>query len=127
MSNYNPNTYTVGDADARPWGKWEVIAVYQKNGEDYVEKHITVKPTGSLSLQSHELRREKWTVVSGKLRVTLNNEIFDLTEGQSADIQVCEKHRMENPFDTDVLVHEIQMGKCMESDIIRYEDSYGRV
>lgn len=126
MSNYDPNNYKVGDADTRPWGKWEVIALYDKDGEEYVEKHITVNPTGILSLQSHDLRREKWTVVKGKLRVTLGEDVFDLDEGQSVDIPVKVKHRMENPFEQDVLVHEIQMGECKESDIIRYEDSYGR-
>ncbi len=126
MSNYDPNNYKVGDSDIRPWGKWEVVGFYQKDGEDYVEKHITVTPTGILSLQSHKLRREKWTVLKGKLRVTLNDNIIDMSEGESIDIPANAKHRMENPFNEDVVVHEIQMGECKESDIIRYEDAYGR-
>ena len=83
-SNYDPNNYKVGDSDIRPWGKWEVVGFYQKDGEDYVEKHITVTPTGILSLQSHKLRREKWTVLKGKLRVTLNDNIIDMSEGESS-------------------------------------------
>lgn len=126
MLNYDPEKYSVGDSDNRIWGKWEVIAVYQKNGEEYVEKYLTVKPGCGLSLQKHDLRREKWTVVKGNLRVTLNDDTIDLSEGESVDIPLYAKHRMANPFDTDVVVHEIQMGKCKESDIIRYEDSYGR-
>lgn len=124
--NYNPDAYNVGDADTRPWGKWEVIGISEKDGEQHVEKHITVIPGGILSYQSHELRREKWTVVKGRLRVTLNDQIIDLNEGQSIDIPLKAKHRMANPFEEDVVVHEVQMGICKESDIIRYEDSYGR-
>lgn len=125
-TNYNENEYTVGDSDTRPWGAWEVLAVREENGEQVVEKKITITPDGILSLQSHKFRREKWTVLSGKIRVTRDDEIIDLETGQSIDIPQGAKHRMANPFDDIATVHEIQMGQCMESDIIRYEDKYGR-
>lgn len=126
QQSYNPDVYNVGDSDTRPWGKWEVIKVLDKEGEQHVEKRITVTPGGILSYQSHELRREKWTVLKGRLRVTLDGKIIDLNEGESIDIPLKAKHRMANPFDKDVLVHEVQMGTCKESDIVRYEDNYGR-
>ncbi len=126
QTNYNENKYHIGDHDQRPWGTWEVTDVRKENNEDVIEKKITVNPTGILSLQSHKYRREIWTVLSGKIRVTLNDKILDLNKGETIHIPLGAKHRMANPFHEEAIIHEIQIGKCMESDIIRYEDQYGR-
>ena len=126
MSDYNPNEYTVGDADNRPWGRWEVTAVGTENGEQKVEKKITVNPGAVLSLQSHELRREEWTVIEGEIQVTCNEDVFALQKGQTTHIPLHAKHRMANTTDKPAVVHEIQRGTCKEADIKRYEDKYGR-
>ena len=43
-------------------------------------------------------------------------------------IPVGIKHRLENTGNDDLVVIEVQTGtSCAEEDIVRYEDSYGRV
>lgn len=118
--------YIVGETDTRPWGSWEVLETGTDNGEEYCIKKITVTPGGILSLQSHELRREEWTVLDGVLEVTRNDEILTLQAGEKVNIPCGAKHRMANRGTVDAVVHEIQRGICREDDIVRYEDIYGR-
>lgn len=118
--------YSKGESDIRPWGSWEVLDSGFDGVEDYCVKKIIVAPGGILSLQSHNHRREQWTVLAGTLTVTLDTEIFDIVAGETVDIPLQAKHRMANKTDTPVVVLEIQRGECHEEDIIRYEDVYGR-
>jgi mannose-6-phosphate isomerase len=109
--------------DRRPWGFYEVLS--EKN--DHKVKRITVNPGKRLSLQSHEKRSEHWVVVTGRGVVTLNNNIFELGEGQSVDIVKGAAHRILNPGETPLVFIEIQMGDYFgEDDIIRLEDDFGR-
>ena len=94
----------------------------------YISKIITVKPHSSLSLQSHNYRQEHWVVIKGNPVVTLENIKKEYTFGQSIDIPVKTKHRLENLTDDFVEILEIQMGDVLdEDDIIRFEDAYNRV
>lgn len=123
---YTPDRFHVGDHDTRPWGKWEVTAVRQENGEQHVEKHLTVNPNAILSLQSHKLRREVWTVLEGKIEATRGDEVITVSKGETIEIPRGAQHRIANPFSETAIVHEIQRGICREDDIERYEDKYGR-
>jgi mannose-6-phosphate isomerase-like protein (cupin superfamily) len=129
--NTNPDLasmpgYRPGETDTRPWGTWEVLETGEENGEEYCIKRITVNPGGVLSLQSHAMRREEWTVEDGTLEVTRHEAIILLQAGEKIDIPLGAKHRMANRSDKPVVVHEIQRGVCREDDIVRYEDIYGR-
>jgi len=116
-------SYCVGDADARPWGKWEVIAV----GEGYICKEITVLSGAILSLQSHQHRSEHWVVLSGVAEVTLNEDTFTLSKNETVFVPSGVKHRIANPDTLDLVFVEIQVGKVLdENDIERFEDRYGR-
>lgn len=107
----------------RPWGHYESV----NDGERFQVKHIEVKPGASLSLQMHHQRAEHWVVVSGKARVTRDEEVFELEVNQSTYIPVGAKHRLENPGDTPLKIIEIQSGSYLgEDDIVRFEDNYGR-
>lgn len=119
--------YTIGERDTRPWGSWEVLDAGTENGEEYCVKTITVIPNGILSLQSHEFRREEWTVLEGVLEVTRDDAIIVLHAGEQISIPQGAKHRMANRGNVTAVVKEIQRGICREDDIIRYEDVYGRV
>ena len=47
---------------------------------------------------------------------------------ENIDIPVKAIHSLQNPYETDIEVIEIQMGDDLsENDITRYEDMYGRV
>lgn len=121
--------YTIGESETRPWGAWEVLDLGTENGpngiEEFCIKKITVNPGGILSLQSHKLRREEWTVLEGDLEVTRNHEILNLKAGDTVEIPCGAVHRMANRSDRPAIVKEIQRGVCSEDDIIRHEDVYG--
>ena len=109
---------------ARPWGYYDSI----DRGERFQVKRITVRPGAKLSLQKHYHRAEHWIVVSGAALVTKGSEIFLLTENQSTYIPIGETHRLENPGKTDLEMIEVQAGSYLsEDDIVRLEDTYGRV
>jgi len=109
---------------ARPWGCYDSI----DRGDRFQVKRITVRPGAKLSLQKHHHRAEHWIVVSGTALVTKGNETFLLTENQSTYIAIGETHRLENPGKTDLEMIEVQSGSYLgEDDIVRFEDSYGRL
>lgn len=109
---------------ARPWGTYESL----ENGSRFQVKHIVVKPGGRLSLQMHHHRAEHWVVVDGTARVTCDENVFILKEGESTFIPLGAKHRLENPGKTPLHLIEVQAGSYLgEDDIVRFDDVYGRV
>ena len=109
--------------DHRPWGWFESLAL----GDCFQVKRICVKPGAALSLQSHKHRSEHWIVVEGTAKVTVEDKIKLVTEGQSVYVPIGAKHRMENPGQIPMLLIEVQIGTYLsEDDIIRYEDVYAR-
>lgn len=113
----------------RPWGKFKVI----DSDLDFVVKHLIVFPKGKTSIQSHVGREEFWTVSSGTATVVFGNSLTELEKkilnvGDSFHVPFGKIHRIENNSDKDVHIIEIWKGNHLsESDIIRYEDIYGRV
>ena len=109
--------------DYRPWGWFESLAL----GDRFQVKRICVKPGAALSLQSHECRSEHWIVVEGTAKVTIEDEVKLVTEGQSVYVPIGAKHRMKNPGRSLMVLIEVQIGTYLgEDDIIRYEDIYKR-
>ena len=110
-------------SDRRPWGWFETLAT----GERFKVKRIVVLPGAALSLQSHRFRAEHWIVVEGSACVTLGDKVLTMGENQSVYIPLGEKHRLENPGDTPMVLIEVQTGSYFgEDDIIRYSDVYAR-
>ena len=108
----------------RPWGYYTCLA----EGEGYLTKVIGVAPKQKLSIQSHNHRSEHWVVLEGKALVILNDEEHYLEAGQSIDIPLQAKHSLQNPYEKELKIIEVQKGDYIsEDDIIRYEDVYGRV
>jgi mannose-1-phosphate guanylyltransferase/mannose-6-phosphate isomerase len=108
----------------RPWGTYRTIHM----GERVQVKHITVKPGGKLSLQLHHHRAEHWVVVKGTARIVRGDETLMLTENQSTYIPLGAQHRLENPGRIPLHLIEVQSGSYLgEDDIVRLEDTYGRV
>ena len=109
--------------DYRPWGWFESLAL----GERFQVKRIYVKPGAALSLQSHNHRSEHWIVVEGLAKVTIEDKIKILNEGQSAYVPLGAVHRLENPGKIPLSLIEVQIGSYLgEDDIMRYEDNYSR-
>jgi mannose-1-phosphate guanylyltransferase/mannose-6-phosphate isomerase len=108
----------------RPWGWYDSI----DEGRRFKVKRIQVKPGASLSLQKHHHRAEHWIVVKGTAEITIGNRVLMLTENQSTYIPLGEIHRLANPGSIPLEIIEVQSGTYLgEDDIIRFDDSYGRV
>ncbi|HLP82568.1 MAG TPA: mannose-1-phosphate guanylyltransferase/mannose-6-phosphate isomerase [Nitrosomonas sp.] len=108
----------------RPWGWYEWI----DRGERFQVKRIMVKPGEKLSLQMHHHRAEHWVVVSGTAKVTVEDKEMLFAENQSTYIPLGKPHRLENPGKIPLHLIEVQSGAYLgEDDIVRFEDSYGRM
>jgi len=110
--------------DQRPWGNFTVL----DEGDEFKVKRIEVLPNKRLSYQKHSRRAEHWFVVRGTAKVTLNDAEILVKTGEAIDIRLGDKHRVENPDSTELLVFiETQTGDYFgEDDIVRFEDDFGR-
>ena len=85
-------------------------------------------PGQKLSVQSHNHRSEHWVVLEGKALVIKDGQSFDVNAGDSIDIPLGMKHSLQNPYEKELKIIEVQKGDYIsEDDIVRYEDRYGRV
>ena len=117
-SNMKKNTFH------RPWGKY--INLY--SGKGFLLKELIINPKSSISLQKHNYRSERWTIISGKPRITINKKNFFKKPNETAFIPKGAVHRIENFYDKPVQIVEVQTGSTLkETDIVRYKDVYGRV
>tara|TARA_Y100000590_G_scaffold264563_1_gene297273 strand:+ start:950 stop:2155 length:1206 start_codon:yes stop_codon:yes gene_type:complete len=108
----------------RPWGKY--INLY--SGKGFLLKELVINPKSSISLQKHNFRSERWTIISGMPKITINKSKFFKKPNETAFIPQGAIHRIENKFDKPVQIVEVQTGPILkETDIIRYKDVYGRV
>jgi mannose-1-phosphate guanylyltransferase/mannose-6-phosphate isomerase len=108
----------------RPWGSYEGITM----GDRFQVKLITVNPGAILSLQMHHHRAEHWIVVKGTAKITKGEEEFLLGENESTFIPLGVTHRLENSGVIPLELIEVQSGSYLgEDDIVRFEDTYGRV
>ena len=108
----------------RPWGKF--INLF--HGKNFLLKELVINPKSSISLQKHNFRSERWTIISGKPRITINKNKFFKKEKETVFIPKGSIHRIENIYKEPVQIAEVQMGQILkESDIVRYKDVYGRI
>jgi len=108
----------------RPWGKY--VNLFE--GKKFLIKELTVNPKSSISLQKHHHRSEHWMITQGKPKITINRNKFFKVKGSSVFIPSGAIHRIENLFNKPVKIIEVQTGNILkESDIVRYQDIYGRI
>jgi len=108
----------------RPWGWYDSI----DEAARFKVKRIQVNPKASLSLQKHHHRAEHWIVVKGTAEVTCGDQVTLLTENQSIYIPLGTVHRLSNPGLMPLEIIEVQSGSYLgEDDIVRVQDSYGRI
>ena len=108
--------------DVRPWGRWEEYL----NEPGYRVKRIVVNPGQRLSLQKHALRSEHWAIVQGVGKLTLDGNVREIGPGDALHIPLGAVHRVQNDGEEFLVIIETQMGICVEDDIERLEDDYGR-
>ncbi len=108
----------------RPWGKYTNLF----EGKEFLIKELYVKPKGILSLQKHHHRAEHWLVTQGNAKITLNKDIIIKKPGEHIFIPLEAIHRVQNSGKKPVKIVEAQVGSILkETDIVRYQDVYGRV
>jgi len=108
----------------RPWGSY----VNLFDGKEFLIKELYVKSKGILSLQKHHHRAEHWVVTQGKPKITLNKRYFTMKPDETIFIPLGSIHRIENPYKKPVKIIEAQVGSILkETDIVRFQDIYGRV
>lgn len=118
----------MGETVERPWGSYRLLS----NLGLWWIKIIKIRLGQRLSYQSHQLRTEHWTIMSGTGRVWLEQKegIFkmDVFPGDMIDVKYNQKHRIENTsLDEDLIFCEVALGEANEDDIKRFSDDYGRV
>ena len=108
----------------RPWGKFTNLF----EGKEFLIKELYVKSKGILSLQKHHHRAEHWLVTQGNARITLNKANIIKKPGEYIFIPLKAIHRVQNSGKKPVKIVEAQIGSILkETDIVRYQDVYGRV
>ena len=109
----------------RPWGFYKTTFL----NEYSQSKIIKINPKGILSLQEHKRREEYWVVINGVGEVTVGESVKRIESGNFIYIPKGCKHRLVNTSQKDsLMLAEVQLGDYFgEDDIIRYEDSYGRI
>jgi mannose-1-phosphate guanylyltransferase/mannose-6-phosphate isomerase len=108
----------------RPWGNYKNFF----KGQNFLLKELTVNKKSSISLQKHRHRAEYWVVTGGKPKITIGKKIFFKKINDSVFIPKGSIHRIENIYNTPVKIIEAQLGSILkETDIVRYQDEYGRV
>ena len=108
----------------RPWGNYKNFF----RGEKFLLKELTINKKSSISLQKHYHRSEHWTITKGKPKITIGKKIFFKKINESVFIPKGSVHRIENIYRKPVKIVEAQLGsRLKESDIVRYQDIYGRI
>lgn len=124
LKKQNDNAHLIHKTVYRPWGFYTVLA----QGKGFLSKLIHVNTDQRLSVQSHNHRSEHWVVLSGKAKVILDGKEHILPTGQSIDVPLNAIHSLQNPYEEELEIIEVQLGELLiEDDIVRYEDIYGRV
>lgn len=92
--------------DNRPWGIREIL----KKEPGFRVRKITIFAGLKLSNHMHNKRNENYTVVSGILTIELDNEVVEIHEGESYNIEPNVMHLLRNNTDEDVIIIEVDTG-----------------
>ncbi len=115
----NSDEHKIHKTVERPWGNYTVL----EEGSGYKIRRIVINPKGKVSSHMHYHTSEHWVVVSGTVRVTRGNEVFDVHLNESTYIPMSTKHRLENNGVIPAQIIEVQNGEYLEEDdIIRFAD-----
>ena len=125
MYNKNKNKYIKKkNIYYRPWGRYTNLF----EGKDFLIKELFIKSKGILSLQKHHHRAEHWLVSQGNPKITLNKRNVKKSPNEYIFIPLGAIHRIQNPGKKPIKIIEAQVGSVLkETDIVRFQDVYGRV
>ncbi len=107
----------------KPWGHELHWAVTDR----YVGKVLVIEAGKRLSLQYHEVKDESILVISGRLRLLLEDEtgedrIEELGPGEHRRVPTGRRHRYEAVERTEL----VEVSTPELDDVVRLSDDYGR-
>ena len=107
----------------KPWGHERIWAQTDR----YVGKVLVIEAGQRLSLQYHEVKDESIYVVSGRLRLLLEDEsgqdrVEELSPGQHRRVPTGRRHRYEAIERTEL----VEVSTPELDDVVRLSDDYGR-
>jgi len=124
IKNKTSQSYIKKNTYYRPWGSYKNFF----KGDYFLLKELIINKKSSISLQKHYHRAEFWTVTGGKPKITIGKKVFFKNTNESVFIPRGSIHRIENIYNDQVKIVEAQLGNILkETDIVRYQDAYGRV
>jgi mannose-6-phosphate isomerase-like protein (cupin superfamily) len=104
---------------SKPWGR----EIWYAHTDTYAGKILEVTRGHLLSLQKHRIKHETLYLLSGRMRFTLEDDVFDWEPRTVVEIPPETVHRMEALEDSVVL--EVSTPEL--DDVVRLDDRYGRV
>jgi mannose-1-phosphate guanylyltransferase/mannose-6-phosphate isomerase len=123
FKNKRSKNYIKRNTVIRPWGSYTNLF----SGKGFLLKELIIKPKSAISLQKHFHRSERWTVISGNPKITVNKNINFKKPNDTVFVPKEAIHRIENPSSKAVKIAEVQIGSILkENDILRYKDFYNR-
>jgi mannose-6-phosphate isomerase-like protein (cupin superfamily) len=107
----------------KPWGHEEIWALTAR----YCGKILVIEAGRRLSLQLHRTKDEWIRVLTGRLRLTLEDEagtddVSELGPGDSAHVPAGRRHR----YEAVERVELIEVSTPELDDVVRLQDDYGR-
>ena len=114
MQNINKNKIIP-----KPWGSEEIIFISDK----YCVKKLFMKKGEMCSLQYHNVKTETITVLTGIMKLQIENDIYELKPTESFTILPMQKHRMIAEKSD---LEYIESSTPDLDDVIRIEDKYNR-
>jgi mannose-6-phosphate isomerase-like protein (cupin superfamily) len=107
----------------KPWGHELIWALTDR----YCGKILVIETGRRLSLQYHEQKDESILVMSGRLRLHLDDEAGAMTSrelgpGDSAHVAIGRRHR----YEAIERVELIEVSTPEIDDVVRIEDDFGR-
>lgn len=107
--------------EKRLWGEYQVLDYrIEQDGQNYLTKHLIIKPGKHISYQQHKHRSEIWTFVDGTGKVIIDGETRVIERGETAYIRPGVKHAVK--ADTELHIIEVQIGdELTEEDIERLD------
>ncbi len=117
-SNYVTHVPEKPKIVSKPWGR----EIWYAHTDRYAGKILEVTRDHILSLQKHRIKHETLYLLSGRMRFTLEDDVFDWEPGTVVEIPPETVHRMEALEDSVIL--EVSTPEL--DDVVRLEDRYGR-
>lgn len=107
--------------EQRLWGEYKVLDYrIQRDGQNFLTKHLIITSGHNISYQSHHDRAEMWIIVEGTGKLILDGEIRSVGRGDFVYISPETKHAVKARSDLHII--EVQVGdELSENDIKRFD------